>query len=178
MKRFSPYALPWSTAPLWKAANQTIHDTIRYYQKDLAPLFDLANAIGLRLEAVGDYMSGLCSQTCPTCQEICCRHAYAYFDFKDLLCLHLGPGEWPPAQTLGSSQPVCRYLSDAGCALPRAMRPFICTWYLCPAQSAALEQMAPSVKVFLNNSFKAIKSGRQRLQHGYVQITAALPPGE
>lgn len=175
MEEYSPYALPWSTLPQWQAAHQVIDDTIFDYRDDLQHLFDLADSMGARLKAVGRHMTDLCSQTCPECQQICCRYAHVYFDFKDLLYLHFGPGEWPAAQTLNTEQPYCQYLGQTGCCLPRSLRPFICTWYICPAQSACLEKMAPSVGVFLRNSLKALKTGREQLQHDYVRITAALP---
>lgn len=166
--------LPWSTPPLWQAATQTMAFTIRQYRGALLPVIDLSRRIYERIHTVDSYMTHLCNQTCPRCQDICCGHAHAYFDFKDLLYLHLSQGRLPAHQTLEKSRQTCRYLNPNGCILPRTERPFICTWYICPDQRACLEQVAPSAMLFLLNSLKALKTGRNQLEAAYIRTTAGI----
>ena len=171
-----PYAVPWSTPPLWQAANQTIAHTIRSCRGALQPLVDLAGRIRERILAVDAYLEALCRRTCPQCPDNCCQRAHVYFDFKDLLYLHLGGVRPPESQTLKKKQAVCRYLTVTGCLLPRIQRPFICTWYICPDQRRHLERMAPSTAQFLHNSLTALKTGRHQLETEYARITARSHP--
>lgn len=165
----SRYALPWPTPQLWREANEAIAHTIRRRKGDLQALVDQSTKIRECVNALDTHMVYLCGHTCVQCQQICCRHARVYYDFKDLLCLHLGQGPLPIRQTMGKSHQTCCYLSADGCRLPRAERPFICTWYLCPDQRACLEQMASSVRIFVSNSLIALKRARYQLETDYIQ---------
>lgn len=81
----------------------------------------------------------LCRLTCPDCQDNCCERATIWYDFKDLLRLYSGSGSFPSRQISrkeGLYGVVCCHLSEMGCILPRVNRPFVCTWYICPAQKS------------------------------------------
>ena len=171
MQEPAAYDLPWSTAVLWRTANETIATTLDRHHGALKPVIDLAYRIRERLEALEEPISRLCNQTCSRCRAICCCHAHAYFDFKDLIFLHMGDVGLPAGQTLGRTHQTCRYLAADGCRLPRIQRPFICTWYLCADQKSRILKTAVSAQQFLFNSLKAIKSGRTHMETLYVQKT-------
>ena len=44
----------------------------------------------------------------------------------------------PPGQPRQASGETCRYLGDKGCRIPRSLRPWICTWYICAFQKKYL----------------------------------------
>ncbi len=172
MNQPAPYALPWASVPLWQAAHDILARTLAQHQETLQPAIVMALRIRERIAAMDGPLSQLRSQTCSQCRSICCRHAHAYYDFKDLIFLHLGHVTLPAHQTFENPRQTCRYLAADGCGLPRLQRPFICTWYLCAAQKARLAQGAVSMRQFVLNSLEAIKSGRKQMETAYVQATA------
>ncbi len=172
MDQPAPYALPWASAPMWQAAHDTLARTLAECQDTLQPAIVMAMRIRERIAAMDGPLSQLGSHTCSQCRAICCGHAHAYYDFKDLIFLHLGRVALPAHQTFEKPRQTCRYLAADGCCLPRLQRPFICTWYLCAAQKTRLAQSAKSMQHFLLNSLEAIKSGRKQMETTYVQATA------
>lgn len=166
---------PWPTPALWRAVNDTMAVTIERYQVRLNELKDLAGQIRARIVALDHIMDSLCVQTCPDCRDNCCQRATVWYDFKDLVGLHLGPGAIPPGQLIGSVNQTCRYLSSTGCVLPRAQRPFVCTWFICHAQKEVLKQGVNSQRAFIENSLTAIKKGRNELEEKFVRIVASYP---
>ena len=105
----------------------------------------------------------LCMATCTYCPDPCCFSAYAWFDFRDLLFAHLNGLAVPPAQLMTDRKMICRYLGVRGCTLERISRPWICTWYLCPAQLGALRADAACGKkaVFLETAKKSGGNGKR-----------------
>lgn len=174
MRACDSQTLPWATPVQWQEANDTLAFTIRRHRANLKPGMALARRMGQRIADLDDPMTRLCERTCRQCTVVCCLHAHVYFDFKDLLYLHLGRGIRPHGQPIEKTGQTCRNWTSQGCRLPRVERPFICTWYLCRKQRQCLTQMAPSIHQFLQNSFTALKKGRRQLEESYIRITAAL----
>lgn len=169
----SPIGIPWQTPELWRTANAVLSDSIRKKGSAMLPAVATAEQIGRRIEILDRVMEGLCAQTCPACGAICCRHATVWFDFKDTLFLHLVGAELPPGQAVTRSGPPCRYLSSNGCVLPRLCRPFICLWYLCPAQKQILTSMESGAFGDLAVQLEALKHDRRRLEDQVVEALLA-----
>ncbi len=161
---------PWQTSELWQAANEALADTIQRYKADLQQPREIAGKIFKRIEKLDDLMDSLCALSCPGCRDSCCHRASPWYDFKDLLYIHLAMVMLPPGQIFGSKGHICRYITPSGCALPRVRRPFICTWYLCTLQKKCLQRMAASKAQFLFNSLTALKTGRNQLENQFVRI--------
>jgi len=100
----------------------------------------LAQGIREGLLWADDVMDRYCAATCPDCQDPCCSADGIYYDRADLLYLIGLDTDLPMSQIREQAGAPCRYLSGAGCILPRMCRPFICTWFLCEPQMALLEQ--------------------------------------
>ncbi len=83
---------------------------------------------------------------CPTCTDICCRQKHGLYCEKDrmyLSCL----GERIPSRD--PSRPLegpCEAMAPRGCAHPRWLRPFRCTWWFCQPLLDALND-GPPVKM-------------------------------
>ena len=162
---------PWHTPALWQEANTCLAHTMRQNQSVLAESDRQAHRIRCRLESIFPLMDRLCRKTCPDCKNICCRRAWVWADFKDLLFLHLADIPVPNQQLLHRQEDHCRYGSTDGCRLDRIQRPFVCTWYLCPAQTRLLGHQ-PAEKHNLSRILEQIKNDRKRMEASYIQAVS------
>lgn len=170
MKIETPYAPPWPTQDLWQAANDAVAMVIAKHKHALGEALVLGEQIYRRIEALNCSMDALCMRTCASCANRCCGHAKVWYDFKDLIFLHLTTSALPPGQSILNMNQTCRYLDCSGCVLPRTQRPFICTWYICAAQKAVIHSLPKSSTQFLFNSLDALKAGRRRLEEIYMNF--------
>lgn len=132
-----PPPIPWAAPDEWRAANAAVARLVR---RPSGPLMSLAHQLEAALAETYPRLDALCRITCPHCPDPCCLSATVWLDFRDILQLHLTGQPIPPAQPRSRPGETCRYAGPSGCRLPRPQRPFICTWYLCPAQTAALRK--------------------------------------
>jgi hypothetical protein len=161
---------PWSTQGSWQEANDALGLTIKRYQDQMGELKALARRIIERIEGLDALLNDICSKACPSCRDSCCRRARVWFDFKDLLIMHLGGNIILPGQLRGPHDSSCRYLSHTGCLLQRPQRPYVCTWYICSMLKEHLAQRAPSEREYLSNSLTAVQSARSDLENQFVRI--------
>lgn len=165
---------PWSTTGLWQAANHAMLCAVHRHRDILQDAVDLAQRIRSRIEALDPLMRDLCERTCPHCTDNCCRRATVWFDFKDLLCLHMARRQvTPPAQLVSAAHQTCRYMGDEGCSLPRTQRPFVCTWFICSTQKGVMNRWPLSRKQFLWNSLDALKKGRKKMEYMFIQAVTS-----
>lgn len=137
---------------------------------DSKDLVALAGQLRARILALDSFMDNLCAATCRACTDNCCRRATVWYDFKDLLYLHLASTPFPAGQLISHPGQICRYLTAAGCELPRTQRPFVCTWYVCAAQMGTMDCWPQSSKAYLLNSLEALKEGRYRMERLFIQM--------
>ena len=166
----STTTIPWAPPDEWQAVNRTIRFSLERYPEDFKPAVSLALKAKHRLESIFPVLHEICADSCPWCPEPCCLQARVWFDFKDLLFLHFNKVLIPPAQPRVNLSNPCRHLGSRGCRLPRLSRPWICTWYLCPTQTAKLRNGHQAKRKFLNRAMSQIKSGRNLLENEYIRI--------
>lgn len=175
-----PYSLPpWSAPGRWLEANRSLDRLISGRTEDLSPARGLARRIRRLLDAVDPWMDELAARTCPGCPSPCCAGASVYHDFTDLVVLHLaGPGL--PLEQCRAAGETCRHLSPSGCLLPREIRPWICTWYLCPEQRRELSRLAPDAERRLTRLVTRIGRLRPSLEELFIAAVTtgrgASPP--
>ena len=121
--------------------------------------------------AVYPLLDRLCELTCPSCRAPCCQVADPRFDLRDLIFVHFTHAAIPIGQPRDEGFTICRFLGPAGCILPRASRPWICTWYLCPSQKALLNKAFSGSSAALQDSIKTIKSYRKQLESRWLGVT-------
>ena len=141
----------------------------RAWGKQLDPVRELALGIQLRLDQISGVLDRLCAATCPACRDNCCERATIWYDFRDLVYLYFVPGQMPDFQILKAAGPSgghCPNLDSGDCGLSRGLRPFVCTWYLCPAQKG-LAGANP-----LTENILEIKKMRSRMEDEFCRITA------
>lgn len=162
--------IPWSHMNSWHAVQLSLHHHTARFSSVRESLLPLAQDIELRLHAAAVQMEALCAHTCTHCPDPCCLKASVWYDFRDLLGLHLY-GEAPPmGQPITNYGDICRYLSHSGCTLPRSNRPWICTWYICPVQASWLRMQPGESGRNLDRALGQIKRRRAALENKFIAM--------
>jgi len=167
-----PAPPPWGSAVKWDEANRSLDHLVRLYRPELKQAIALAAEVRVQLKAIFPLLDDLCRTTCPHCPDPCCLVAKVWIDFKDLVFLHISGLQIPQAQLRPDLAQTCRYWSPRGCTLARIIRPWVCTWYLCPPQLANLRRQSPAVQKTFSQAVKAIKTGRKEMETEFIQATA------
>jgi len=131
---FEDNAPPWRSDQLWQAAGRTLMYLIQRHNHRMGRVKSIASEVNSLLVSADQKFDLLCSRTCMRCESPCCLVADVSYDFRDLLFIHLTNQALPPGQPQQKAGEVCRYLEADGCRIPRSMRPWICTWYICASQ--------------------------------------------
>ena len=132
----------WDAPGDWREAQISIGHHLNVYAGRSGVLVDAAGVIAGKIDSLEPVLDHLCERTCPDCGEPCCVRATVRYDFRDLVFLHfLGKG-LPVGQPSPVAGEACSCLGEKGCLIPRVMRPFMCTWYLCPGQMALVRKSA------------------------------------
>jgi len=80
---------------------------------------------------------------CPDCADVCCRQKHGLYRERDVLYLRALGEKVPGRDTARPLEGPCESMGTCGCALPRWLRPFKCTWYFCEPLLAALNSSPP-----------------------------------
>ncbi len=170
--------VPWQKEQVWQEVAQYFQTMDRACRESLDPVRTLALSIRQSLERLSEPMDELCAVSCPDCRDICCERATIWYDFKDLAYHYFAFGYLPPEQIRKikgpGRAPCCSMLTETGCSLPRSRRPFVCTWYICPAQRSMLG--TPSCHADLAKIPELVKSLRNRLEDRFCRISAGHFP--
>lgn len=161
-------SIPWNTPALWCEANASLAAAVGRNRPVLAEPQRQAGRIQRLYQLTFPLMDRLCSETCPDCTDICCRRAWVWADFKDLLFFHLADIPLPDQQLLSRRKDRCRYGSPDGCRLERIRRPFVCTWYLCPAQTQRLRNEPVEMKR-ISDALEQIKRLRREMEMSFIR---------
>ena len=161
---------PWGSASDWRAANTSIEYHLKRYEQELEPAIQFASGIRNRLESIFTLLDDLGRITCPRCPDICCLSANPWYDMRDLIYLHLNRLAIPPTQPISGINNTCCYVSPRGCSLDRVTRPWICTWYLCPAQTANIRKSRTGRWQRLRPALDEVKGQRKKLEEEFVRV--------
>lgn len=154
----------------WCESNHAIGHVIDLHHAKLKPAIELAGRIRQRLEKLFPLMDELCLQTCRLCPNQCCLVATVWIDFRDLLFLHLSELPIPPAPLVASLDQNCRYLGYRGCRLPRLLRPWACTVYICGTQWHCLRRKPRSIQKTFDHNVATIKADRLEMEAAFIEI--------
>jgi len=161
-----PLAPPWVKTHCWRQINGRLEYWIDRRRGRLKKALEAAQEAAGVFQGLFAEMDALCAGSCRFCPDPCCRSARPWFDFTDLLFLHLLDESIPPRQIRSTPRQACHYLEFHGCRLARLKRPFICTWYLCPTQRlrAGRRRLAR-----LTADIHAVKTLRRRMEQGFIR---------
>ena len=165
---------PWRTIPLWHEANEAVTVLLEQHADRIAEALPLARQIRACIHALDRSMTALCRSTCPVCPDPCCRRATVWFDFQDLIYLHMCGEPIPPTQIDRVRGAACPYLGPGGCTLARIQRPFICTWYICPEQTGLIRRQGANEGYELFRNLGVIKTNRRFLER--ILMDAVVDP--
>ena len=162
----------WETPAEWREAQTGLDHHLKIYSGLDEDVRQKAAAIAGKIEAMDPVLEVLCSLTCPECEDPCCARATVRYDFRDLIFLHLIQKGLPMGQPISGGGTGCSCLGENGCELDRMMRPFMCTWYLCPAQVELLRHAEPWRQYGLLERLREIQGDRKELEKGFLKLVA------
>ncbi|MCP4575390.1 MAG: hypothetical protein GY846_03775 [Deltaproteobacteria bacterium] len=165
-------APPWNSPGAWHEANRSVDWLIERHHPELSGCLTLFQNVRAGMASIFPMLDELCANTCPWCPDPCCLSATVWFDFSDLLFLHLSGQQVPPCQPQPDLKITCRYCGPRGCRLPRISRPWICTWYLCDSQLACLRKKGREAQETFNRSLRIIKTGRKEMEAEFIRVVA------
>ncbi len=164
---------PWKNSSSCREENHAVAFLINRHGGHLNDTTNLAQSLHRKLADLFPLLEELCRLTCTYCPDPCCFSAYAWFDLNDLLFAHLNGLAIPRAQLMTDRKMICRYLGVRGCTLERISRPWICTWYICPAQNAILRRETTcEQKVFFHETAAKIREGRKKMETAFINETS------
>ena len=161
----------------WKDSNRALGNLIARHRSKLGRAATLAERIRFRLESLFPLLDRLVRLTCPWCPEPCCIVNKAWFDFQDLLFLHLTRQQIPPAPLTLDPADTCRYLSLRGCILPRIIRPWTCTGYICPTQMRRFSGKGLYDKGAMQAMLDRVSADRMDMEDAFVTMIRRLGGG-
>ena len=160
----------YGTQSDWCESNQAIGHVVHLHHTKLKRAIELAIEIRRRMETLFPLLDRLCRRTCRLCPDPCCLVATVWIDFRDLLFLHLNELPIPPAQLIQNLSQDCRYYGYRGCRLPRLLRPWACTLYLCGAQWRNLRRQPQSIQQAFDRNIATIKAQRMDMEAIFIRI--------
>ena len=153
----------------WQQSNLALGRLIRNRRTELGKASALAALIHKRLTDLFPLLDNLCRSTCPWCPDPCCIVNKVWFDFQDLLFMHLCEHPIPPVQLRGEMNDACPYLNHRGCMLPRIIRPWACTRYICATQANHLSKKTKSSRETLETAFASIRIARMGMEDALLE---------
>ena len=160
--------IPWASAAAWRECRLNLETTIAAAGADLDPARAKAEHIVHHYDLAGDLFDEIAGASCGVCRRPCCLDARVWLDFRDLLLIHLSGQSLPPAQLRRHRGSTCRYLTPHGCALPRRVRPWVCTWYVCPDQRRVLARDIPGGPERLARWWREIAALRDGMEEAFL----------
>lgn len=160
----------WGSPDSWSQANRTIRHLLAIHGTRLGVVVRTADRIRQYMADLEPFLEGLCNRTCRFCPDACCLGARVWYDYRDLVFLHITRQSIPAAQPQIPRNAVCRFLGVRGCRIERLKRPWICTRYLCPTQTTRLRRRAPDRLDWFSEMIRVIKHARIGMEKDFIGI--------
>ncbi len=162
----------WDTPADWREVQVSLAHHLRIHSHRRMEITELAGAIAGKTKNLDALLEALCACTCPGCEAPCCVRATVRYDLRDLLFLHLIGKGLPLGQPAPRAGRACSCLGKNGCMIDRLMRPFMCTWYLCPSQMALVRSEKMWQKYRLPERLREIQNDRKNLESVFLKLVA------
>lgn len=124
----------------------------------------LARQIREAMDRLDPVMKRYCGITCPECKDPCCRAKNIFYNRADMLSIAALGIPAPPGQTRARHSAACRYLTAHGCGLDRAVRPYVCVWYLCDSQMELFREERAATQRFIVRQMEQLRQARLELE--------------
>ena len=162
---------PWQSQSVWDQIELFFRKSCRNASEFVEAEYH-ASEIARKLKTADDIFQDLCLQTCTSCPDLCCARATIWYDFNDLLFLYLQTKTLPNQQIIRKKNQDCPQLTANGCRLERLLRPFICTWYLCPEQTSRIAEISNTIQHDLSGLLLQIKEERKLMEFAFLNSVA------
>lgn len=140
LPRFWPEPGDSARSRQWQHSNCDLKRLLNRHRPSLGKAAATAGTIRRGIDELIHTMEALRRRTCRFCPEPCCITNTVWFDFRDLLAMHLLDEFLPTRQAATEPGEPCPFLSHHGCRLPWRMRPWMCVKYICPAQQTLIKR--------------------------------------
>jgi len=160
--------IPWQDRQEWSQVVESITTAIAGLGGEKESLREIAKQIEDCYAELDGLLDSLGAITCCSCTTICCTVATIWYDLRDLLFLYLTDNRLPRQQITRNADRTCVHLTPQGCYLNRRERPFICTWYICAAQKAALMRQQNGAGKEIFAFIAQLKTARKELENRFV----------
>lgn len=166
-----PRLPPWAGPQAWQAVTGALdHHLVLPHIRGCPSLRRKAIGVLNLIQRISPPMDELARHTCIDCVDPCCTRATLWYDNVDLLVMGLAHAPWPAGQPMAAAGVSCRYLGPVGCRLPRHQRPWICTWYLCPQQTARLDAAHGRLRRRIYAGRRGVKQLRRGIERDFIAL--------
>ena len=148
----------------WQQSNCALKRLLNRHRPLLGRAAATAGTIRRGIDELIHTMEALRLRTCHFCPEPCCITNTVWFDFRDLLAMHLLDEFLPARQAATESGEPCPFLDHHGCRLPWRMRPWMCIKYICPAQRVLMKKNGQPDSAVLADHIDRIEEQRFRME--------------
>jgi hypothetical protein len=171
MAAFEPVLAPWSDWDSWCQMKLSLEKSVKSQGMTIDAAREMSRQIAGKIYSIDHALDILCQSTCVNCHDICCGKATLWYDFRDLLFIYLNSDKFPQHQISKNKDLTCSCLTMFGCRLKRCERPFICTWYICPKQTEAMQEFGIEEEVSrITPILDEIKFHRKVLEKVFVEV--------
>ena len=161
---FWPEACDSERSRQWQQSNCALKRLLSRHRPLLEKAAAMAAAIRRGIDELVHTMEALCHRTCLFCPEPCCITHTVWFDFRDLLVMHLLDEFLPARQAATDPGEPCLFLGHHGCRLPWRTRPWMCIKYICPAQQILMKKDGQPDLAALGDHIDRIEDQRLRME--------------
>ena len=162
-QKMSGWTVPWIHQANWQEMIKTTKHICEEKGDSRVEIMQHIKEITALYNELETPLNDLCQAACPECLDVCCTKATVWYDQKDILVYHLATGSFPEKQISKHASGICCHLGEHGCNLPRLQRPFICTWYICSAQTAIIKSATTTPAADVTHIIQQIKELRKKI---------------
>ncbi len=142
-------------------------------KEQLAQVFLRGSEYRAAFENMDPFIQSYTAEICPYCGSVCCANRHGMPEYADIVGM-LAMGLEIPEYDLGVEQgAMCQFMGEEGCVLPRARRPYRCTWYFCDPLLLKID-MAPMQEYrFFINGVQELSRARGEMLRTFVEACRA-----
>ncbi|MDI6800600.1 MAG: hypothetical protein QMD01_00890 [Thermodesulfovibrionales bacterium] len=165
--------LSWLDRKKWDRAIHLLEIFSSEHHEELAHVKDLARTIKYSIDKIDSFIQQNTAVICPNCQKVCCINRHGFYDYEDLVYIYALGLKLPVYKEGMKDTEPCQFLSEYGCTIERAIRPFRCNWYFCSALLEHIEQgSAKPYRIFIKQ-LNEILDLRKEMLNEFVRILEA-----
>ncbi len=141
---------------------------------DLKPVIQAANEYKRAFDKLEPLIQSYTSKVCPYCGTVCCCNKHGFPEYADLVGMLAMGLEVPSYRFDVNKNELCQFIGEKGCVLPRARRPYRCTWYFCDPLLLQIEIGPPRFYRHFISEIQALSLARGNMLRTFYPIWLKL----